>query len=210
MAESNTIKANDNHNYWLILGALGSISVIACVLAHFFAMFPGDLSLTLWVQSGANKLLTIVMKGISFIFGDTGAVLTGIILAGIVWWRIGRLEGLMIVAGGIVSLLNYAIKYAVDRPRPSSLLVQILAPEQQSSFPSGHACFTIIILGSLTYFAVHKLREPAWRILFLSGAIILTLLLGVSRVYLGDHWPSDVIGGYLVGGFFFNFANLDL
>lgn len=202
MAEKDITKHNINHTYWLVIGVLSAVSIIACASAHFMDVFPGDLGLTLWIQSATNGHLTPIMKGISFFFGDAGAPLTAIIIACIVWWRIGRIESLMIMAGGVTSILNYAIKDAVSRARPSPAMIQVLAHEQDSSFPSGHACFTIIILGLFTYFAIHQLRNAGQRIIFVISAAILALLLGVSRVYLGAHWPSDVIGGYLVGSVF--------
>jgi membrane-associated phospholipid phosphatase len=202
MADKLPILPNNNYLYWALLSVLGTLSIIGGIFAHFMPEFPGDISVTLWIQSADNASLTAVMKGISSIFGDGGAVLTTIVVAAIVWWRLGRLESLIILLGGVFSIFNFAIKYAVNRPRPTSQLVQVLASEQQTSFPSGHACFTVIILGLVTYFVSHQLQNPSYRILLTVCAIIVTLIVGVSRVYLGAHWLSDVIGGYLVGGFF--------
>jgi len=201
MVDSKTLIKNPSQIYWL-LGILSLFSVIGCVAAHFLPLFPGDLHLTLWVQSAMNDPLTWVMRIVSFFFGGPGSILTVIVIGGIVWWRVGRWEGLMIPLGSAANLLNYLIKYAVDRPRPAAPLVEMLAHEQYSSFPSGHAFFTIIILGLLTYFIVPELHKVYWRRLFLACSIITIILLGLSRVYLGAHWPSDIVGGYLVGGFF--------
>jgi membrane-associated phospholipid phosphatase len=201
MADKLPIPPNNNHLYWALISVLGTLSIIGGIFAHFMPEFPGDIAITLWIQSADNSSLTAVMKGISFIFGDGGAVLTTIVVAAIVWWRLGRLESLIILLGGVFSIFNFAIKYAVNRPRPTSQLIEVLAPTQQTSFPSGHSCFAVIMVGLVAYFAIHQLQKPSSRTLLISCAIIVTLVVGVSRVYLGAHWPSDVIGGYLVGGF---------
>ena len=125
-------------------------------------------------------------------------VATGIV----VWRRIGRLEAIMILVGGLITLVNTALKLAINRPRPSADLVHILSSEQGSGFPSGHAFFAILILGLTAYFISINLKNRAPRVLVLLCLIALILLIGTSRVYLGVHWPSDIVGGYLIGGFF--------
>jgi hypothetical protein len=153
------IKSKRDRTFWICFGVLIILSILACIFARFMAVFPGDVGVTLWIQSLANEPLTLTMKGISFILGGPGAIITVIIFASIVWWRIGRLEAVMILIGGIVSLLNYTFKDAINRPRPAPPLIQILTHEQQSSFPSGHSFFTFLILGLLTYFALRELPK---------------------------------------------------
>ena len=129
-------------------------------------------------------------------------MLVVVIIGILVWWRIGRLEAIMIPVGGLLTLVNTALKLAINRPRPSADLVHILSHEQGNGFPSGHAFFAIVILGLLAYFAFINLKNRTLRMVVLAGLIALILLIGTSRVYLGVHWPSDVIGGYLIGGVF--------
>jgi undecaprenyl-diphosphatase len=142
------------------------------------------------------------MECISFIFGDWSAALVVVAIGIVVWWRIGRLEAIMIPVGGLITLVNAALKLAINRPRPSADLVHVLSREQGNGFPSGHAFFAILILGLTAYFISINLRNRALRMLVLTGLIALILLVGTSRVYLGVHWPSDIIGGYLIGGVF--------
>jgi membrane-associated phospholipid phosphatase len=84
--------------------------------------------------------------------------------------------------------------------RPSADLVQVLSHLQDNGFPSGHAIFAIMILGLPAYFMYINMKNQKLRMVVLAGLITLILLIGTSRVYLGVHWPSDVIGGYLIGG----------
>jgi membrane-associated phospholipid phosphatase len=192
------VRKNTKHK--LTLGFLAILALIVSIYAWFTAHFPGDLYLTLRLQSFDNQFLLSVMEWVSFIFGGWSSVLVVVTIGIIVWWRIGRLEAIMIPVGGLLTLVNTALKLAINRPRPSADLVQVLSREQDNGFPSGHAFFAIVILGLLAYFIFINLKNHALRVVVLAALIALTLLIGTSRVYLGVHWPSDIIGGYLIGG----------
>jgi membrane-associated phospholipid phosphatase len=192
----------ENTKFKLTIGILATIALVISIYARFASMFPGDLSLTLWLQSSNNHLMLSAMECISFVFGGWSAALVVVAVGIIVWWRVGRLEAIIILAGGLITLVNTALKLVINRPRPSADLVRVLSPEQGNGFPSGHAFFVILILGLTAYFIFINLKNRALRILVLAGLIALILLTGISRVYLGVHWPSDVIGGYLIGGVF--------
>jgi undecaprenyl-diphosphatase len=100
-----------------------------------------------------------------------------------------------IVGGAVVSTLLKAI-YA--RPRPE--LVTHLVEVHSASFPSGHAMNSAITYLTIGVLLARAEQDRRVRIYLLSVAIGLTLAIGVSRVYLGVHWPSDVIAGWCVGG----------
>jgi undecaprenyl-diphosphatase len=103
---------------------------------------------------------------------------------------------LVAVVGGL--LLSSVLKHAVERPRPE--LVPHGSYVYTSSFPSGHSTMsaaTYLTLGALLARVQRRRRLKAF---LLGFAILLTLLVGISRVYLGVHWPTDVLAGWTLGG----------
>jgi undecaprenyl-diphosphatase len=99
------------------------------------------------------------------------------------------------VGGGAV--LSNVLKFAIERPRPD--LVARLVEVNTSSFPSGHATLaavTYLTLGALLSRVEARRRA---KIYVLTVAVVLTFLIGVSRIYLGVHWPTDVLAGWCIG-----------
>ncbi|WP_225743090.1 phosphatase PAP2 family protein [Marinilactibacillus sp. Marseille-P9653] len=110
---------------------------------------------------------------------------------------------LLTVALG-AGVLNQVLKYAIRRDRPSS--VEHLITQGGYSFPSGHAMGSIIIYGAMI-FLILRLSERLWfRIVGTIGLSLLILAIGVSRIYLGVHFPSDIVGGYSVGMMWLTFS----
>jgi undecaprenyl-diphosphatase len=109
-----------------------------------------------------------------------------------------RISALVILGAiGSGTLLSSFLKIGFDRPRPD--IVEHLTHAASSSFPSGHAMLSAITY--LTLGALMARSEPNRRLkaFILSGALLLTILVGFSRVYLGVHWPTDVLAGWCLG-----------
>ena len=189
-----------NTKYKIIVGLLATVSLIMSIFAWYIKQFPGDLYWTLRLQSFHSNFLLSIMKAASFIFGGWFSVVVVIVIGILVWWRIGKLEAILITVAGMLSLVNTIFKLKIGRQRPPANLVQVFYPMQTNGFPSGHAMFAIMVLGLLAYFIYINMKNHILRTVVLLGLIALILLIGTSRVYLGVNWPSDVIGGYLIGG----------
>ena len=175
--------------------------VVLAVLAYRFAYFGWDLSIALRIQSinfpGFETLMIWVSALGSGWVPFALVTLTGFGLAAAGF----KAEGVVCMFGvASGALINRMLKVLSARPRPDESLVNIFATVRHESFPSGHVVFFIEYFGILFFLAYVLLeRGPLRRLALLTmGALI--LLVGVSRVYLGAHWPSDVMGAYLAGG----------
>jgi membrane-associated phospholipid phosphatase len=104
-------------------------------------------------------------------------------------WVVGLLGG---------EALNLLLKDLFARPRPS--LEHPLVVETSYSFPSGQVMMSLVVYGMLAYFAMLTLRSWGARAVAVGVAAVLVVLIGSSRVYLGAHYVSDVVGGLAVGG----------
>lgn len=104
---------------------------------------------------------------------------------------------LVLIATGGSALLNILLKNLFRRDRPD---IHRLAEEYSYSFPSGHSMGAFALYGILAYLLWRMIRPTGLRILSLALCVLLTLSIGLSRVYLGVHYPSDVLGGYIASG----------
>jgi undecaprenyl-diphosphatase len=165
--------------------------------------FAWDLTVSRAVQhppwpSGFEAL----MRGVSLpgddVFGAAGLVIA--VCAGLVVCRARRASAVLALAVGGSFTLMAVIKLGIGRPRPTPELVNVLNHPADHSFPSGHTVNYVVFLGFLcflTYLLVRP-RLLRWSLLTALGGLV--LLVGLSRVFLGAHWATDVVGGYLLGG----------
>ncbi len=110
-----------------------------------------------------------------------------------------RLQALVFASTVLLAQgLSELLKAWVGRPRP--MLVSHLDLVYSSSFPSGHAMMTPVVYLTLASVLAASARRRSEKVLLLCAAVLLTVAVGVSRVYLGVHWPSDVLGGWCLGG----------
>ena len=170
---------------------------------YYHPVIAIDVTITREFQENQSPWLQNFMIAVSYI-GNASLVSLGlIILAIVLLWVVDlRLEAIMVAAlSAVSSILNWLIKLLVDRPRPSSSLVDVIQHASGLSFPSGHVMAYVAFWGLLFSFGIILFKGNYWwRILLLiiSGAFV--VLVGPSRIYLGDHWATDVLGAYLIGG----------
>jgi membrane-associated phospholipid phosphatase len=120
-----------------------------------------------------------------------------VVLLLLVWRRQPMLGfGLVLAAGG-TALLVGVVKVLVGRDRPPP--IERLAAATGASFPSGHSAVSIAFYGALAWIVVALVERRGLRLLACAAALALGLLVGFSRAYLGVHWMSDVVAGWLLG-----------
>jgi undecaprenyl-diphosphatase len=142
--------------------------------------------------------LDIMMRDYTALGSHAVLILVGLLALGyILFLRKWASALLLAVSFGGGMLLNSLLKQGFDRPRPG--LVAHLAEVHTASFPSGHAMLSAtcyLTLGTLLAGVTRSRRLKAY---VLGAAVMLVVIIGASRIYLGVHWPTDVLAGWALG-----------
>lgn len=142
--------------------------------------------------------LKTAMVDVTAMGSETILTLTTLAAIAFLLLRKRRRQALLVsVAVGGGAILSGILKGQFARARPD--LVPHLVPASSGSFPSGHAMNSAIVYLTIAVLVARSYREERTRYFIVGLAAIMTFVIGVSRVYLGVHWPSDVIAGWLVG-----------
>ena len=176
------------------------------VVARLYGRFPGD-------EWAVLELLEIRQYWLD----EAATILSGIGNAGIglgipfPWIPVGIVAGLLaakrwadalfVSLAVLAPVINLGLKELASQPRPDPALAMVV--ESGYAFPSGHIVFAVALFGALSCLAVQWGvfgcgRALGWSVLAAMGLLVLGV--GFSRVYLGVHWPSDVVAGLLTGG----------
>lgn len=170
-------------------------------LVEMTPSFPIDLEITRALQSIDLPLFEAAMWLISWPgFPPQSYVLSSLVvvfayLLGFQWEAI-----VTAVAAVSSSVVNVLVKQLIGRPRPDIALVEVFQTLESYSFPSGHVMFYAGFFGFLWFLVYSLFQDSIWRTTLLAFLGSLVALVGVSRIYLGQHWASDVLGAYLLGG----------
>ncbi|WP_125606460.1 phosphatase PAP2 family protein [Lapidilactobacillus bayanensis] len=115
-----------------------------------------------------------------------------LVLIAIKHWRWSVFLTINMIIG---NLINHLVKSIVQRPRPS---LPHLVVETGYSFPSGHATAAVMFFGSLILIGHYLIKQRSWHHLWITLMLLMLLLLGISRLYVQVHYPSDVTAGFLL------------
>jgi undecaprenyl-diphosphatase len=158
-----------------------------------------DLTIRAAVRSLETARLSDVMWGASFYGAPRRLLPLGLAAATVFLlrgWRRGAVLVLVTLAGA--GVLDAGLKELFARARPQAFFDYYPTP-RSFSFPSGHALFAVCFFGGIAVLLSHRLRGRPAQVLVWAIALVPIILIGASRVYLGVHYPTDVIGGFAVG-----------
>ena len=195
-----------NERYgWSVVAILGAI--LGCGIAFAAladAVTDGDLittwdvRLNRWFNENSSPALTRAVE--IFTHVGSGVWLTALATVAVVLLvrRRGWADALLVAmatAGALV--INPIFKQFFSRPRPAIHDPNLTL--QTFSFPSGHAMGSAAVYGAIAIVLARRLRGTVWARLVVAAAVLIVLLVGASRVYLGAHYPTDVVAGWILG-----------
>lgn len=162
-------------------------------------VLSGDVAATRFVQTHAPSQLSWLYDAVNWV-GTTGgaALLTAIIGSVLLLLRKPLLAGLVLLTFPLRAL-NALLKAVLESPRPPEALVSVTEYAHGFGFPSGHAMGAMVLYGTLFILAPYLTENRPVRLTIQAAALLMIALAGISRIYVGAHWPSDVIGAFLWG-----------
>jgi membrane-associated phospholipid phosphatase len=162
--------------------------------------FAIDLKITRAIQSINFPPFTVLMSLVSWPgFGPQVMIIAGLIILLVFGFGLHWEAIMMLAAATLSTAINVLVKDLIHRPRPTSPLVKVMDLLKSYSFPSGHVMFYVCFFGFIVFLTFSLLKPSLKRslLLVLFGSLI--GLIGASRIFLGEHWASDVLGAYLLG-----------
>jgi membrane-associated phospholipid phosphatase len=182
--------------YVLIASA---VFVALALAAHINPYFPIDLTITRAVQSYNGAAFERVMYGLSWMgFVPQVDVLAALVVAALFAGGL-RWEAVCAVVAALGVGVGTLTKLLVYRPRPSADLVRVVRELPSSGFPSGHVLMFTAFCGFLAFLSF-TLLKPSWgRTVLFTLFSLIVVLMGLSRIAMGQHWFSDVMGAYMLG-----------
>ena len=197
-----------------LITTVGTVGLISCLIIIYVVAqisdevldkeaFVFDKTILLWIHSFANPTLDVVMRSITRLNDPSTVVAIAIIVLGILLWRRYYSEAQIFIIdclGGVV--LSYGLKSVFGKARPA--LWESAIKDPSFSYPSGHALGSTVLYGFLAYLIAT--RYPQFSLLVYTVAVCLIGAIGLSRLYLGVHWPTDIIGGYGIGFLWLTFC----
>lgn len=174
--------------------------IVLTVAVNYFGMFASfDNSLLQFIYSARGPILTKVFLAFTF-FGGASVILSITTLLAVIFFYKKEFAYFLLFLGTMFGNAAFAflLKIVVHRARPS---FSPLIREDSFSFPSGHATLSVAFFGLIAYLLAGSVKTQAARINIFFVWLFLVFAIGLSRLYLGVHYPTDVLAGYLTGFF---------
>ncbi|TCD10498.1 phosphatase PAP2 family protein [Pedobacter frigidisoli] len=183
----------------ILIILISSFIALSFFIAHHL-VWQFDIKASLFIQKFQAGWLDKVMLGISF-FGELPYSLLSVVIVGaIFYWYKYKREALFISTTLLSGLIILGVKNMINRPRPTSFYVRLVEVNRFQSYPSGHTLSYVLFFGFLIILmnTLHNIPKATKHIVtYLSAFLIITI--APSRIYLGAHWFTDTLGGFLLG-----------
>lgn len=190
-----------NRKFVLVFALLLSFAIVLSYAASKYPVLPLDIKSYQELREEASPFFDMSMQGVSYL-GETSMALALTVVATMAFaLRRQWTETIFMLATISNSLVTLALKDLIHRVRPFPMPTDsngFLQQINQYSFPSGHVLFFVVFFGLFAYLAWLNFTGYS-RILVVLVCAALIILIGPSRVFLGAHWASDVLGGYVIG-----------
>lgn len=175
---------------------VGITSIILFIIVTIFVLTNtinvfDDIIYNLVLKLRDNSFIDIFLKTITKL-GDT--IPTIIIVLLLVLFLKKEYKYLLIISEAVTLVANQVLKHLIQRARPP--LIERLIEQNGYSYPSGHSMMALCLYGILIYIIYKEIKNKKIKILLISLFTILILLIGLSRIYVRVHYPSDVVGGF--------------
>jgi undecaprenyl-diphosphatase len=189
--------------WWSVTVLAALVLLVAIVVVGLLAAGPGVAPGDVRIERAVQDAPVPGAAGIAATGNFLGEAAFGVPLAGFValLLAVRRMfaDAALLVFSQALRAVNDPLKQWFDSPRPTPDLVRVREFAEHNGFPSGHAMGATLLFGALAVIAARRLPAK-WARAAVAAAIIAVLVVGYGRVYVGVHWPTDVLGGYLWGG----------
>lgn len=191
-------KIKNNKN--LIYASVPFFIVIIIITSKIITkqeLFIDKLAYNILVETLRNPTLTIIMKYITKLSDTLFIIIFSLILTLLFYFKLDKKKIAMLIPTNLVTvaLINQILKFIIQRERPVGYRIIEMS---SYSFPSGHAMVSMAFYGLLIYIIYHLVKNKKARTSLIVLNIIIIILIGISRIYLGVHYLSDIITGYSI------------